>query len=243
MMETMYHTLLYAMPVLAVIVFIALFFVKAGYGIFQSRQWGISLPNKVGWVLMECPAFLMMLFFWLQSPARSSSVLLSFFLLFELHYFQRSFIFPMLMKGKSRMPIAITAMGVLFNVINTFLIGYDLFYLHASTYTEAWFTTPSFIGGCLLFFGGMGINLHADHIIRNLRPAGDTRHYLPQKGIYHYVTSGKFALLTQSTAAWIFVLWTFANLAPRAYAIRNRYREEFGREAVGSRKCLIPYIF
>ena len=223
MMETMYHTLLYAMPVLAVIVFIALFFVKAGYGIFQSRQWGISLPNKVGWVLMECPAFLMMLFFWLQSPARSSSVLLSFFLLFELHYFQRSFIFPMLMKGKSRMPIAITA------------------------------TTPSFIGGCLLFFGGMGINLHADHIIRNLRPAGDTRHYLPQKGIYHYVTSGNyfgelvewtgFALLTQSTAAWIFVLWTFANLAPRAYAIRNRYREEFGREAVGSRKCLIPYIF
>ncbi len=141
---------------------------------------------------MECPAFLMMLFFWLQSPARSSSVLLSFFLLFELHYFQRSFIFPMLMKGKSRMPIAITAMGVLFNVINTFLIGYDLFYLHASTYTEAWFTTPSFIGGCLLFFGGMGINLHADHIIRNLRPAGDTRHYLPQKGIYHYVTSGNY---------------------------------------------------
>ena len=63
MIETMYHTLLYAMPVLAVIVFIALFFVKAGYGIFQSRQWGISLPNKVGWVIMECPAFLMMLFF------------------------------------------------------------------------------------------------------------------------------------------------------------------------------------
>ena len=159
----------------------------------------------------------------------------------------------MLMKGKSRMPIDITAMGVLFNVINAFLIGYDLFYLHADIYTEAWFTTPSFIGGCLLFFGGMLINLHADHVIRNLRPAGDTRHYLPQKGIYHYVTSGNyfgelvewtgFALLTQSTAAWIFVLWTFANLAPRAYAIRNRYREEFGREAVGSRKCLIPYIF
>ena len=110
MMETMYHTLLYAMPVLAVIVFIALFFVKAGYGIFQSRQWGISLPNKVGWVLMECPAFLMMLFFWLQSPARSSSVLLSFFLLFELHYFQRSFIFPMLIKGNRLMQIAISAM-------------------------------------------------------------------------------------------------------------------------------------
>ncbi len=57
MMETMYHTLLYAMPVLAVIVFIALFFVKAGYGIFQSRQWGISLPNKVDGSSWSVPHF------------------------------------------------------------------------------------------------------------------------------------------------------------------------------------------
>ena len=52
-----------------------------------------------------------------------------------------------------------------------------------------------------------------------------------------------FAILTQSTAAWIFVLWTFANLAPRAYSIHKHYCEEFGKEAVGQRKCLIPFIY
>mgnify|MGYP000308569685 FL=1 len=92
----------------------------------------------------------------------------------------------------------------------------------------------------------MGINLHSDSVIRHLRKPGDTRHYLPQKGMYRYVTSGNyfgelvewigFAVLTCSPAAWVFVLWTFANLAPRANSIRNRYREEFGKDAVGKRK-------
>ena len=99
----------------------------------------------------------------------------------------------------------------------------------------------------------MAVNLHSDHVIRTLRPKGDTKHYLPQKGMYQYVTSGNyfgelvewtgFAILTQSTAAWIFVIWTFANLAPRAHAINQQYRKEFGNDAVGKRKRLIPYIY
>ena len=54
MINTFFNSLMYIMPVLAVIVFIALFFVKAGYGIFHTKSWGLSLPNKVGWVIMEC---------------------------------------------------------------------------------------------------------------------------------------------------------------------------------------------
>lgn len=103
------------------------------------------------------------------------------------------------------------------------------------------------------FFIGMAINLHADHVIRNLRKPGDTRHYLPEKGFYRYVTSANyfgelvewtgFALLTASPAAWVFVWWTAANLVPRADAIYKRYCEEFGKQAVGSRKRIIPYIY
>lgn len=99
----------------------------------------------------------------------------------------------------------------------------------------------------------MTINLHADHVIRNLRKPGDTRHYLPEKGFYRYVTSANyfgelvewtgFALLTASPAAWVFVWWTAANLVPRADAIYKRYCEEFGKQAVGSRKRIIPYIY
>ena len=253
-MESAYYTLLTVMPPLAVAVFIALFFIKAGYGIFRTRAWGFSLPNKLGWILMECPVFLVMLYLWITSPNRMEAVPLIFFLLFELHYFQRTFVFPFLMKGHSRMPLSIILMGVIFNLINGFLIGESLFHLAPEGwYSLEWLGTPAFIVGTLIFFLGMGINLHSDHVIRHLRPEGDTRHYLPQKGMYRYVTSGNyfgelvewcgFAILTQSAAAWIFVIWTFANLAPRAYAIRKQYRKEFGTAAVGSRKCLIPFIY
>ena len=254
MEESLYQVLCYIMPILAIVVFIALFYIQAGYGIFQNKHWGISIPNRWGWALMECPAFFFMLYLWINSPSRLQPTLLTFFILFETHYLQRSFIFPLLMRGKSRMPIAIMLMGILFNLINGFMIGEDLFHLaSAERYSTSWMSSPTFIGGLLLFISGMGINLHSDHVIRHLRKPGDTRHYLPQKGMYRFITSANyfgeliewigFAILTQSTTAWIFVLWTFATLAPRAYSIHKHYCEEFGKEAVGQRKCLIPFIY
>jgi 3-oxo-5-alpha-steroid 4-dehydrogenase 1 len=109
-----------------------------------------------------------------------------------------------------------------------------------------------FIIGTMIFFVGMLINLHSDNVIRHLRKPGDTRHYLPAKGLYKYVTSanyfgeivewGGWALLTFSWSGLVFFWWTFANLVPRANAIYRRYRSEFG-DAVGSRKRVFPYIY
>ncbi len=239
---------------MAVVVFISLYFVRAGYGVFRTSRWGVSVDNRLGWVLMEAPVFIVMLLMWAFSPQRFSAAPLVFFFLFELHYLQRSFIFPFLMKGKSRMPVSIMLMGVVFNVLNGLMQGEWLFYLAPEgLYTVAWFSTLPFIAGTVVFFAGMMINMHSDYVIRHLRKPGDTRHYLPQKGMYRYVTSGNyfgellewtgFAILTQSPAAWVFVLWTFANLAPRAHAIRSHYREEFGAHAVGKRKRLIPFVY
>ena len=132
MIDTLFNALMYIMPVLAVIVFIALFFVKAGYGIFHTKSWGLSLPNKVGWVIMECPAFILMAAMWLTGQYSLMSVPAVFFILFEIHYFQRAFVFPFLMKGKSKMPVSIMLMGVVFNLINGFLIGYSLFHIDYS---------------------------------------------------------------------------------------------------------------
>lgn len=102
----------------------------------------------MGWVLMECPAFFFMLYLWISSPSRLQPTLLTFFILFETHYLQRSFIFPLLMRGKSRMPIAIMLMGILFNLINGFMIGEDLFHLaSAERYSTSWMSSPTFIGG------------------------------------------------------------------------------------------------
>ena len=99
----------------------------------------------------------------------------------------------------------------------------------------------------------MAINLHSDHVIRHLRKPGDTRHYLPDKGYYRLVTSANyfgelvewigFAVIANTLAAWVFPIWTAANLVPRAHAIHKKYRAEFGNEAVGSRKRIIPFIY
>ena len=234
--------------VLAVIVFIALYFVKAGYGMFRTRSWGWSVPNKVGWVLMEAPSFVAMGLWAWKAGVEAYTPQVIFVGLFMLHYFQRSFVFPLLMKGKSRMPLAIMAMGILFNVINATLLAASFFSCALPGMYEPatfWINPLPWVGAAI-FFIGMAINLHADHVIRNLRKPGDTRHYLPEKGFYRYVTSANyfgelvewtgFALLTASPAAWVFVWWTAANLVPRADAIYKRYCEEFGKQAVGSRK-------
>lgn len=250
-----YQIMLYVLSFLAVIVFIALYFVKAGYGMFRTRSWGWSVPNKVGWVLMEAPSFVAMgLWAWMAGVEVYTPQAV-FVGLFMLHYFQRSFVFPLLMKGKSRMPLAIMAMGILFNVINATLLAASFFRcaLPGKYEPATFWTNPLPWVGAAIFFIGMAINLHADHVIRNLRKPGDTRHYLPEKGFYRYVTSANyfgelvewtgFALLTASPAAWVFVWWTVANLVPRADAIYKRYCEEFGKQAVGNRKRIIPYIY
>lgn len=249
--------ILIGMLCMAAVVFLCLYFVKAGYGMFRTRQWGWSINNKVAWVLMEAPAFIVMLLVWQGSDPqlRSLPAALALLAMFELHYFQRSFVFPFLMKGKSQMPVAIMLMGVTFNSINAWLIGSYTFNGGNALYAvlgSAYFTQWNFLLGALLFIAGMAINWHSDHVIRHLRKPGDTRHYLPARGMYRYVTSGNyfgelvewtgFALAAGHAAGWVFVVWTAANLVPRAHAIHKRYRQEFG-DAVGSRKRIVPFVY
>lgn len=256
MEQETFHLFLWVMSGIALLVFIALYFVKAGYGIFRTPSWGWSINNKAAWVLMESPVFIVMLVLWAYSGVGVALPQFLFLLLFLLHYFQRSFVFPFLMKGKSKMPVAIMAMGIVFNVLNGMMQAGGLFYFNENVSTGigwSYLSEPHAIIGLILFFIGMGVNLHSDHVIRTLRKPGDTRHYLPQRGMYRYVTSANyfgelvewtgFAVLTASPAAWVFVWWTAANLVPRANAIYHKYCDEFGVEAVGKRKRIIPYIY
>lgn len=253
---TDFHIFLWTMSAVALVVMVALYFVKAGYGIFRTSSWGISVDNKVGWVLMEAPVFFVLIWLWMKSGVGYAVPQFVFLLLFELHYFQRSFVFPCLMKGKSRMPVAIMAMGIVFNILNGMMqAGGIFFFAPADAYSDGWayLLRPNAIAGIVLFFVGMGINQHSDNVIRHLRKPGDTKHYLPSRGLYKYVTSANyfgelvewtgFAVLTASPAAWVFVWWTAANLVPRSAAIHKRYREEFGDEAVGTRKRIIPFVY
>jgi 3-oxo-5-alpha-steroid 4-dehydrogenase 1 len=249
------------MAVMAVIVFVALLFFKAGYGYLSTSNWGPKIGNKTAWVLMEAPAFLFLLYYTIrfalsgEDTGNSKPVLYIMAGLYLLHYFQRSFIFPLMMRGKSSMPIAIMLMGLIFNTLNAYLIGGWLYRESpAGMYGTEWLTSPQFIIGAIIFFLGMGINLHSDHIIRHLRKPGDTRHYIPRKGFYKYVTSANYfgeftewigyAILTWSPAGLLFAVWTFANLGPRAKSLTEKYEKEFGEEYTRlNKKHIIPFIW
>lgn len=254
MNESDFQLFLWLMSATALLVFVALRFVKAGYGIFRTPSWGVAISNKLAWVVMEAPVFFVMFYLWSRSGAGFSIPAYLFLMLFQLHYFQRSFVFPLLLRGKSRMPLSIVAMGVLFNVLNGCMQAGGLFYFPPEAYAEGWnyLSHPMVWAGVVFFFAGMCINLHSDRVIRHLRRPGDNAHYLPSGGLYRYVTSANyfgellewtgFAIAAATPAAWVFVWWTAANLVPRADAIHRRYREEFG-EAVGQRKRILPFIY
>ena len=80
-----FHVFLMVMAVVALVVFVSLFFVDAGYGKFYDKKWGPAVNNKLGWVLMESPVFFAMLLLWYFSDRRDGLVRLAFLFLFELH--------------------------------------------------------------------------------------------------------------------------------------------------------------
>jgi hypothetical protein len=57
-----YYIILTSMAVMAVIVFVALFYFKAGYGYLSTSKWGPKISNKAAWVIMEAPAFIFLLY-------------------------------------------------------------------------------------------------------------------------------------------------------------------------------------
>ena len=253
-MRETFDIFLIVMAVAALAVFIALHFFEAGYGYLFDRRYGPPIPNKIGWVLMESPVFILMCILWATSDRMGQAGPLALFLLFEAHYFQRSFIFPMLLRGNSRMPLGIVLMGMLFNTLNALMQGGWIFYVSPDGYYDNWFAQPYIYVGGALFIAGMAINLHSDRIIRHLRKPGDTRHYIPRGGMFRYVSSANyfgellewvgFAVASWSWAGAVFAWWTFANLAPRAASLRRRYEQEFGEEFSRlRRKRIIPFIY
>ena len=148
-------------------------------------------------------------------------------------------------------------MGATFNSLIALMQGGWIFWfgreVNPAMYSLDWLTSWQFIVGLIVFVAGFAINLHSDYIIRHLRKPGDTRHYIPRGGMFRFVSSANyfgelvewtgFAILTASPAAWVFVWWTAANLVPRADAIHKKYRAEFGNQAVGNRKRILPFIY
>ena len=253
-MYAYFDTFLTVMAVIALVVFVALYFVEAGYGYLFNPKFGLPVSNRAGWVMMESPVFIAMTVLWLVSDRTWQAAPLVLFLLFQTHYFQRSFIFPLLLRGRSKMPLGIVLMGMTFNTLNALMQGGWIFFVAPDDYYADWFSKPYIYIGTAVFLFGMAVNLHSDYIIRHLRKSGDTRHYIPRGGMFRYVSSANyfgefmewvgFAIASWSWAGAVFAWWTFANLAPRSASLYRRYESEFGEEFTKlKRKRIIPFIY
>ena len=255
-----FYNFLFIIAVIGLVIFVTLYYVDAGYGKMRSEKWGPAINNKIGWFLMEMPVFLIVLYLWAISPymVTRHAPYWVFLLIFEFHYFQRSFIFPFILKGKGQMPIIIMLLSVIWNLMNGYIQGFWLFHLapkyYPELYTIDWLYDPRFIIGTIIFITGWIINMHSDHVIRNLRKPGDTNHYLPKKGLYKYVTSANylgeitewfgFAILTWSFAGLLFWWFSCCNLVPRANSIYLKYEQEFPNEFDRKKlKRIIPFIY
>ena len=146
-----FHRFLTGMIVAGIVIFFFLCFIDAGYGQHIDRRWGKAISNRVGWVIMELPVVVLFFLYWITSDRILAVTPLVFFLLFNLHYCQRTFVFPLLIRGKDRMPWSIVLFGMLFNTANAYMQGAWIFHLSPETlYTPEWVTTPQFIIGVII---------------------------------------------------------------------------------------------
>ena len=156
-MAQTFDIFLIVMALLALVVFAALHFFEAGYGYLFNPKYGPPVPNKIGWVLMESPVFVAMCVLWLLSERTWEAGPLTLFALFQAHYLQRAFIFPLLMRGASKMPLGIVVMGMCFNTLNALMQGGWIFYVSPEGYYADWFAQPYI---CLLYTSFLLNRLH-----------------------------------------------------------------------------------
>ena len=245
-----YKTVCYIWLTLAVIVFLILIFVKAPYGRHKTKGWGVEISAKKGWIIMESiPAVLLTVM--LVLGHNRDFVILFFWAIWTAHYVNRAWAWPNRAKLEEKlMPLSVVILAVIFNTINCLLNGIWLFELSGG-YELSWVTDPRFIFGGVIFFFGMILNIKSDDILFSLRDDGSTGYKIPRGGLFEKVSSPNylgeiiewigFAIATWSLAGFTFAIWTFCNLAPRAFAHHRWYKEEFS-DYPEDRKALIPFV-
>ena len=246
-----FNLLLISFGFSSIIFFIVLFFITAGYGQYVNKKWGPAINNKLGWFLMEVPTVIIYFIYYLIGNRKTELISLVFLSIWMLHYCQRTFLFPLLIRGKHPMPISIILLGITFNGINTYLQSRWL-YKFSPPYFQNWIFNPLFLIGITVFLCGFIINLHSDNIIRNLRKPEETEYKIPYGGMFKYVSCPSYfgeitewigwAIMTWGIPGLIFAVWTFANLAPRARSNHSWYLNNFP-DYPKNRKALIPFIY
>jgi 3-oxo-5-alpha-steroid 4-dehydrogenase 1 len=245
---------------IALVTLVSAAFVQTPYGRFADSRYGVSLDPRIGWFLMELPASVVFIWYFVQGEHALAPFPLFVLFVWGVHYLNRGFVMPALMRvprgQKSSFSFFVVAVGWAVTSLHGYLNG-----TWASSLSDriGWdaFAEPSFVIGVAIYYGGLAVNLHSDHIVRNLRTKeeirqGIKRYRVPHGGLFEYVTNPSylseivfwlgFAIFTWSLAGVYILLVTCANLVPRAVATHRWYREKFP-DYPPERRILIPFVW
>ena len=255
-----YAAALLLMLALCPLVFGGLMLLPASYGRHKKEKpaiwWGPGIPTRWAWVIMEAPSSLGFAAIYFLGDRALQLAPLILFLMWQSHYFQRSFIFPFVIRVRpgDTTPIMIPVLAVSSNLVISFLNAAILSWSgigHGHGYDTAWLADPRFIAGAIVFVAGYRINRKSDAMLAALRKPGETGYKIPRGWLYEKVSCpnylGEFlawtgwAIATWSLGGLVFLIWTLANLVPRALQNHRWYRGRFP-DYPRERKAVIPYV-
>lgn len=247
----LYRALSYGVMACGAVALVVLLFISAPYGRHGRDGWGPKMPARLGWIVMESPAVLLFLWVYAQGQHALATVPLLLCALWQAHYIHRTFIFPFRIRATGKtMPVLVAALAFGFQLVNAWTNARWLSELGA--YPPLAEASPLFFLGAAVFVAGLVINVHADNVLLGLRAPGETGYRVPQGGLYRFITNPNyfgeilewtgFALASWSLSGLAFLVFTVANLAPRAVANHRWYREKFA-DYPAERRVLIPGVF
>ena len=252
MAEYLFEHLVVLWVMLAVIVFVCLFFYTAPYGRHTLKTSFPSVKGPLGWVLMEMPASLVFAACFLFAAGSFTVTQIVLLIIWQIHYAHRAFIYPFTLRSSERpLSLWILASGFFFNLINAYLNG-SYTVMNASQYQVQWLWDYRFILGIVIFIAGFVINRQSDYILYKIRKKNKNSYEVPQGGLFKWVYCPNYlgemiiwigwAIASWSPVGLAFAMWTIANLAPRANSHHKWYQEKF-ENYPEERKALVPGLW
>ena len=252
-----HHYLLLITFALCPLIFAALMLMPAAYGRHKagsSRLWGPGIPTRWSWIIMEAPSSIgfALVFFWGDRALQPAALVL--FLLWQSHYFQRTFIFPFRLRIKPGdttpvgIPLASLATKSVISFLNASILSWSSI---RADYGTDWLWDPRFLAGVAVFALGWHVNRKADAMLAALRQPGEKGYKIPRGWLYERISCPNYlgeiliwcgwAIASWSWAGLAFMLVTVANLLPRALQNHRWYHATFVHYPA-ERKALIPYL-
>ena len=252
MSDIVFRYVLITWVLIALAVFVSLFFIKAPYGRYFKGNTGLSIQGRLGWIIMEAPAPIIFAACFVMNSQMITGTMIIFLLMWEIHYVDRSLIYPITRRISAKpLPLAILAAGLIFNTINAYL---NSNYLIANSYLYSviWLRDIRFVIGLSIFLIGFIVNRYSDYVLYHIRLTSQNEYRIPYGGLYQWVSCPNYlgeilvwigwTITTWSPVAAAFSLWTIANLAPRARSHHQWYQNHFD-DYPNERRALVPRIW